>query len=376
MIAVSNLDFEFELADGPNYRTRRASLLLGSRWQHILRLLPEARRSHCLDPTVLQDTNRSVNISGSRLVMWGVTPRIIALAERLGLAQKFPDPDVVRQGNDKLTSHRLEIELGLQLPYSRVVTSIDQWRQAVECCPHNWVLKHPLGFSALERAVGKRGMISDSAMGWATGRFEAGWSLLFEPWVDKTTELSMHFHLSPNGESRFLGHCQLLTDLSGVYRGNRVLPDPLNPTLLNHGFQVVEKLARLGYWGLVGIDAMIGHLAQQPVLRPVMEINARCSFGRLALALGDFVPDGWSYLWWHPSRKDSQHLTELKLTPLDQCSEELAPGAYALPAVADPQSQSGTLVLVATSPAELSQLEKHWNIHPLTGGRTLDLAKS
>ncbi len=361
-VALANLDFEMELAGGAGYRTPGSLLDKSRQWSHVLRLLPQARSAQCLDPEVL-DGSAPFAKSGSAvdsLVAWGVTPRLLRLAQTLAIPQDFPSLPSVRLANDKRTSHMLERQLGIALPFSRLVADPNELRDAVAKCPYDWVLKHPFGFSARERALGKRGQLSDSSFGWAARRLGQGWSLLFEPWVECSQNFSLHFEIAPC-QTHVLGHCQLLTDAGGVYRGNRVHPRPPDPDALSAGLAVCDQLAAAGYWGPVGIDGLRGVLGGQAVFRPLVEINARCSFGRLTLALTDWVPAGWSYLWWFPSRKDSWRIPP-SLPPLPEPPHEPVPGVYGLPLVADPRGCTGTAVLIAPTARDLAKLEESLGI--------------
>lgn len=331
LYALANLDFEYELAG----RTLPPSL--ARRWRHVLRLLPGARAASCLDPG---DFLGSLD---GPLLAWGVTPRVLQLAPE----QEFPSPEVVSRVNDKRFSHQLERRFGVELPYARLVASLEELDEAVNECPYDWVLKHPLGMSARERAVGKRGRISDSGRGWARKQL-VHWSLLFEPWVEPRRDFSLHFQIDRDGSVQFVGHCQLLPDPGGVYRGNQVLPgQEVSDRALACGRQVAGELAQLGYWGPVGIDAFEGMLGDQSVLRPLVEINARYSFGRLTLALRDWLPEGWCLLWSHPKQPVEAH-PPLPPDPL--------PGAYGLPVEVDPEGTVGTVLIVAPNPEELSRI--------------------
>ena len=282
-----------------------------------------------------------------------MTPSTLRLAEQLGLFQDAPGLEVVRQVNDKRYSHSLEQELGIALPHSGLVDSLERLEEAVRDCPHDWVLKHPMGFSARERAVGKCGTISPSAAGWAGKKLRQGWSLIFEPWIYERRDFSVHFEIGADGRPTFLGWCELVGDLGGAYRGNRVSPAASLPEGVGASVrQAVERVAALGYRGLVGVDGFAGSWEGHSLLRPLVEINARCSFGRLALALADWLPAGWSYLWWHPRTADS--LPSYPSLPPGGTKE---PGLYALPALVDPEGRSRTVVAVAPSLPELEQLE-------------------
>lgn len=334
--ALANLDFEYELASPVGYRRPPVLESLMRRWRWVLRLLPEAREAECLEDFRSTDS----------LISWGVSPG-------MATTDAFPSLEVVTKANDKRYSHQLEQQLGIALPHSQVVDSLDSLSGCVKSCPFDWVLKHPLGFSARERVVGKVGVLSDSGLGWARRKLAQGWTLLFEPWVDDRQDFSMHFDLHKDGTWRYRGACQLVGDAGGVYRGNRVLPDwAPHSEELACATRVIEQLANLGYWGPVGIDAFTGTLGGESIRRPLVEINARYSFGRLTLALGEWIPPGWSYLWWHPSFSDA-HRVPTGLTPL---AGQIHAGLYALPHCADPEQASGTVVAMAATSHELAKL--------------------
>lgn len=329
MRCLANLDFEYELAG------RSLAPGLFSKWRYILRLLPEARGAECLNP------DQQGQPGSERLLSWGVSDRV----RRLAPEQSWPAAEIVAEVNDKRFSHRLEHELGIALPGSRLIHCLDDLRTAVEECNQDWVLKHPLGVSARERAVGKRGRISESALGWARKQLVA-WSLVFEPWVEPRQDFSMHFLIKPDGSVDDLGHCRLVGDPGGIYRGNLLDPGyELAPGAKAVGLEVARQVAAKGYWGPLGIDAFEGGSG----LRPLVEINARHSFGRMTLALRQWAPPDWCLLWWHPRQpvKAKQPLTAKGLA-----------GIYNLPLEADPDGLSGTVVILAPTHAEVESLRQ------------------
>lgn len=276
-VAVANLDFEYELAGLPV--SKFAPLL--AKWRYLLRLLPGFEEADCLDPM------GSLGYQGpvKRLAVWGVTRRTYRLARSLGHA--LPDPGVVQVVNDKRFSHGLEQELGIALPGSRIVDSLEQ----LQDLSHDWVLKHPFGVSGRERRVGRAGCFSDSDRGWARKRLQQGWTLVLEPWVEGRRDFSHHFEVSREGGVSYLGACELLTDSGGGFLGNRVGEEPFTEAL-DAGTEAVRRVAEQGYWGPVGVD---GFLAPG-LVRPLVEINARFTFGRMTLELGRRMPAGFT---WH-----------------------------------------------------------------------------
>lgn len=338
-LAIANLDFEYELAAGISYQAPGVVEKLCHRWRYLLRLLPGFEGACCAETAG----------SASRLAVWGVTPRVLKMAEAAGLAASLPGLEAVRKVNDKRFSHGLEQQLGVALPHTGVIASGQELDRAVRDCPYDWVLKHPFGVSGRERMLGKRGQISASARGWAERRFRQGWGLLFEPWVEQREEFSLHFQLSPSGEVEYVGACELITDAGGVYRGNRVLDRGfVDPLAVDLGGRAARVVADEGYWGPLGIDAFRGRLGPEPVLRPIVELNARYTFGRMTLALGRWLPAGWCYSWCHPKRAPRGTYQPL---PADR------PGLYALPRPVDPDGVSGTVVVLAPTALELAQLE-------------------
>lgn len=300
--------------------------------------------AECLDPSLPQTR------AASRLVSWGVTPRTVELAGKLGLEQSFPSVEIVREINDKRFSHKLAQELDIALPYSEIAVSTGGLKKAIRSCPYDWVLKHPFGVSARERVLGKAGEISPSALGWAEKQFEQQWGLVFEPWVERAQEFSIHFEIEPSTQVRYLGQCELVTDQGGVYRGNRVLPGIQDDEAAARALEAAQELARRGYWGPVGIDAFRGKLGTQNILRPLVEINARYSFGRLTLALAEMIPKQWCCFWWHPKGSSSNlHLPQLE-------PGEAKAGAFRLASLADPEQVSSTLVFLAPTSSKLDDV--------------------
>lgn len=338
--AWANLDFEEELAGPRSYRTSPSMLAVLERWRFLLRLLPGARSAQCLEAPEAPAEGRV-----EKLWLWGVTPTGLTLARELGVESQFPPLEAVRLANDKLFSHSLEVQLGIELPFARRIETLEVLREAVTDCPHDWVLKHPLGFSGRERAVGKAGVVSDSAWGWAKKRLATGWSLLFEPWVEEKAELSLHFDITEAGEVHYLGHTELLSDAGGVYRGNAVVAGALPPVaFLESAERIAKEVSRRGYWGPLGIDSMSGRLGESPTLRPLTELNARYSFGRMTLELGRYLPAGCSYSWHHPRRADPA------LPQLAPLPSEPTAGRYGLPEWLDPGQRTGTYLLVSGDP--------------------------
>ena len=186
-------------------------------------------------------------------------------------------------------------------------------------------------------------------MRWARSALARG-PLVFEPWVDGRTERSWHADVSARGGITWRGSCEVLTDATGTPRGHvasagerREVPRGLDVAL--------AALARLGYHGPVGVDAMDGVVDGAPVRRPITELNARYTFGRIALelALHHAPSDSW-IAWWHPKARE-----QVDVSAHAPLSPEVGEGIFRLPDHADPAGASGTWVAVASTRDRLSR---------------------
>ena len=109
----------------------------------------------------------------------------------------------------------------------------------------------------------------------------------------------MQFTIPKEGEPLFEGITPLLTDHLGTYRGSRFRGARCQfarvdefPAVLEIVTQAARRIQQLGYFGPLGIDAMRYRTAEGQVRwRPLQDINARLTMGRLALGLERIVPE-------------------------------------------------------------------------------------
>ena len=338
----ANLDFDYELAlasQGP-YVPGPKLKSLKERWGSILRLV-SGNEEAVLEPN-----------SAARLLPWGVSSSVLSLPRETG--QALPEPEVVRHVNSKITSHQWEVKYGCALRHARVVDNLNQLEEAVSQCSGDWVLKHPFGVGGRERVTGKHGVENPATTNWAKTRFRQGWRLVFEPWVYQRTDYSVHYQIRQSGDWDHVGECALWTDISGAFRGNRVSPVSLTDSATRSVTdRVVDEIAQLGYWGPVSFDAFCGAES-----RPIVEINARYTFGRLTLELARGLPADRHLLWWHAKAREVAELEE-RAQPYPRSGFQ--PGVYRLPEFADPGGATRTFVLLAESEEQLLELRTFEN---------------
>jgi hypothetical protein len=205
----------------------------------------------------------------------------------------LPSPEVVAQVNSKSWSNALVVELGLP-GAGRVVHSPDELVAAVTDLDFHALVKDPYGVSgrsllevstpgvlrAIERVLRKQ---SDKQV-----------ELVVQRKYPKKHDFSGHVLLARDGSWEFLG-VQQMTNKGFRHFGSSPAPS----ALIDEGWyadslaDVIAALHAAGYWGPVGIDAM---LLDDDSVVPVLEINARQSLGLLALHLnrrGDLPAHLW-----------------------------------------------------------------------------------
>jgi len=181
------------------------------------------------------------------------------------------------------------------------------------------VVKAPWGTAGnqIQRIAGPRDLTAP-VQGWIRNQLASQGRLLVEPWLDKQRDLSMQMEVRANGEAKLLGAREFLTDERWHYRGAvlgraswRLTPEEnrfwneVLPAWLDVGRDVGRALARAGYQGPAGIDAILHRTPSGALqLKPLGELNPRWTLGRVALELEKHVAPGARAVW-SVVRKDS-----------------------------------------------------------------------
>jgi hypothetical protein len=232
-----------------------------------------------IEREILADQAVMERIRGREITPYAVLPETWTLAEQL-----LPAPGIVAEVNSKTWSNELVQELGLP-GAGQVVRSVDELVQAVTALEFQALIKDPYGVSgralievttpgvlrAVERVLRKQ--------------VEAGArvELIVQEKYAKQHDFSGHLLLDRNGDWDFLG-LQLMNNRGFRHFGS----SPMPAGLIDQGWyaetlaEVVPAISKTGYWGPVGVDAM---LLDDGTVIPVLEINARQSLGLLTLEI-------------------------------------------------------------------------------------------
>ena len=145
-------------------------------------------------------------------------------------------------------------------------------------------------------------------------------AIIAEPWLDKFTDLSAHVDIANDGSVKYVGATRFWTDVRGQYRGHLIgrIMDDLGSTIIQSwhraggwadtlketALRVGQEAFNRGYFGPLGVDAMIHRENDELQLRPLLEINPRWSMGRIALILQQRLAPKHAGIWMHISKQE------------------------------------------------------------------------
>jgi hypothetical protein len=248
--------------------------------------------------------------AGTNLVPWGWSRQVKEWATPNGWRCESPDLDIVATANSREFSSSLEREWNVGLPQARTIHSLPEFHSAIEESARenaDWGVKANYGMSARERILGRGSPPSSDAVKWVRKQLAQSEAVYFEPWVEPIEERGIQFTIPPAGEPILEGITPLLTDNLGTYRGSRLpqvgataVADDDTADFLPTVTRAAKRIQQLGYFGPLGIDAMRYRTADgESRWRPLQDINARLTMGRLALGLRHLVAKSQYASWLH-----------------------------------------------------------------------------
>lgn len=257
------------------------ALLLGEPWPE------EAQREALRRGVKLVSPKRAKNYSQHIFTPWGWTPSAVEAGRQIGAIVNPVPLEVVRRVNSKLWSHALEVELGVAQEGADVASTFVELQAAVaRACPlpgDKWVIKSPFGFAARDRVLGRGPRLEGAQAKWCERRFQAGETLIFQPWLQVMREYGVVMEIAADGALTIHGVSDLQTNGAGTGTGYILgrKPAPQRMVELERiAHLVAERLFKEGYTGPVGMDA----LEHTQGLLPLLEINARYTMGFIAVA--------------------------------------------------------------------------------------------
>lgn len=326
-IFVGNFDFEHELAASgwnPSAALRRMSAERAVSWVSLaddgdLIWTPEPIADEFWESLAKHGLPRvrgvvdlsSVAEVPREVVPWGWSAWTRALSSAIVL----PSNSAVTEGNSREWSFAIEQELGVALPGSARLARLDDFPDVVRrsaselgepIADHGWVIKANFGMAARERLLGRGLTLTLAQQSWLSRRLATDGAVFFEPWLRRRAEVGIQWTLPPLGlgEPKLEGITPLQCDSQGGYRGSEFSLDTSIPSEWQCAVEVCEQAAKrlqtLGYSGPLGIDSAIYENANGTAhVRPLQDINARYTMGRLALGFRRLLRIGEHGVWRH-----------------------------------------------------------------------------
>ncbi|MFM7159512.1 MAG: hypothetical protein ACKO3P_03970 [Planctomycetaceae bacterium] len=225
------------------------------------------------------------------LIPWGATEEAFRQAEQLGCVWGGADPELAMRFNQRSERFQIESELDWTLPGSRLIHSSEELRQAVAggyTVGQGWILKANFGMAGREAIRGRGPSLTIPQIGFCESRSAQTGPLVLEPMLAPVEEVGVLWEISAGGVPELQGVARQWV-VGGAWRGCLFFhPDHQPPhwaEAVASTSRVAEKLAGWGYRGPLGIDAMWHRDAEGKVaLRPLQDLNARWTMGRMGLA--------------------------------------------------------------------------------------------
>ncbi len=239
------------------------------------------------------------------LVPWGWSDVALKLAIRTGASVEHPPLEVVKQANCRRVAHELETRWNCGLEGAAEICTLDELARVIGQSTNfslGWVLKARFGMSGRERHLGSGVDVDSPTINWAKKRLARDGAVLFEPWVQRIDEAGLQFEIPRDGKPQLLGITPQLCDATGHYRGSRLTISDTAAAAWQPAVDVGRRLAahlqQTGYFGPLGIDAMRYRDQQGEIrIRPLQDINARLTMGRLALGFRRCLLPGEAGSW-------------------------------------------------------------------------------
>lgn len=243
---------------------------------------------------------------GWELVPWGWTSALRDLARQRGWQINAPDPCSVAAVHAREFSVRVAEELQVQhigVHCIHAVAELDAIVSRLNDDAH-WVVKSQWTTSGRGQLRRRGRRLSDGDRAWITRHLHRDGLVVWEPWLNSLAEFGFQWSIPATGVPELLAIVPLLTDQHGQYIGS-VLPTTVDRACetewrdaVDIGRLVCERMQAAGYFGPVGIDAMrYADTSGAQCMRPIQEINARWTMGRLAVGWRRYLRGNVEAMW-------------------------------------------------------------------------------
>lgn len=218
---------------------------------------------------------------------WGASQSIALWAREKNLSYKMPQWKCVKEVNSK----EFSFSVSPKLAQARLLRNEKEALDWIDKTSGARVFKSVYGLAGRGHFHVHNGL-DEKALSFLRKQWKYGHPVLAEPWVDRILDFSTQWLIAEDGSVTYLGATICQNDAKGSYKRTIVQPndslDPYTHFLIEHKqqvLQVLDLMHKKGYFGHVGVDAMIYQMQGETHLHPIVEINARKTMGWVALTL-------------------------------------------------------------------------------------------
>lgn len=265
-------------------------------------------------PRVRPVVNLSEVPRGTECLPWGWTDDIRHLCDKYEWIRNDPPDAAVRAANSRRFSFGLEQEWLVGLELAGQAMSVPHVEQFISQfgASSRWVVKAEFGMAGRERLIGS-GAMTSTDRNWIDKRLDADGAVFVEPWAERIEEVGIQIDVPRLGQPRLIDLTELTVDPRGQYCGSlfqtdgtkqyRPGSDPADWDLaIEVALRAASRIQGLGYFGPVGIDAMrYRGIDGTCRVRPLQDINARWTMGRISLGWRRMLNPGETGYWQHHS---------------------------------------------------------------------------
>lgn len=177
------------------------------------------------------------------------------------------------------------------------------------------LLKAPWGLAGRGILKIQTGPLPAAQSDWLRNVLAEQGCVVVEPCLDRVADFSAHYDITPGQSPRLRGMVRLVNDSGGRFiacvaarRFGALLPQDAARALHEADAQTLYNtilpqhlaaaIGQSGFCGLLGVDAFVHRdAAGRALLRPVVEINPRCTMGRVTLEARRFVAPESTVAW-------------------------------------------------------------------------------
>lgn len=239
--------------------------------------------------------------SYEKIESWGWSKNIKKWAEKREIDYSPPPFPIIKEHASKVFS----FSHSPRLPGSQLLHSMKDIQDFLGEKPYPRVIKTAFGFSGRGSYIFDSPLLPPKVENELVKELENGHLLIGQPWVKRIFDFSTQWVIHESKKIDYLGATLLENTPSGGYLRTvigdlRTLFGDYYPFLKEHLEKVkivLDRMAHEGYYGSLGIDAMVyqnPHNENEILLHPIVEINLRKTMGWLALMLYQKHPDALS----------------------------------------------------------------------------------